>query len=118
MRAWVEQFQMMSLGAVPEYSFGTDYIPEDDHFAKLHKGEAVLTAEDAEVFRLMGGKGALERLASEPVTGAGYDMSSLLEAIGEGGDTNITQINQSPEALDAYDTYCYLQDVAQQISRR
>lgn len=117
---FVEQFQMMSLGAVPEYSFGTDYIPEDDYLAKLHKGEAVLTAEDAEVFRLMGGKGALERLASEPV-GAGIgsaELSSLLEAIGEGGDTNITQINQSPEALDAYDTYCYLQDVAQQISRR
>ena len=106
---------------IPGFSFGNDYIPKDDYVAKLHKGEAVLSAPDAEVFRSLGGKGSLEKLATAPSDNgmSSETMSKLFEAAAErGGDTNITQNNYSPENLSAYDTYRYMQQTAQQLSRR
>lgn len=35
--------------------------------AYLHKGEAVLTADEAEIYRSLGGKGSLERMLSSSV---------------------------------------------------
>lgn len=40
---------------IPKLKLGLDYVPSDDFPALLHKGEAVLTAEDAAVWRAIGG---------------------------------------------------------------
>ena len=108
-------------GSAPGYAFGSDFIPEDDFPAKLHRGEAVLSAGDAEVFRALGGKGSLERMAAEPMGGgASEEMAAALGRLAESGGTtnNITQNNYSPKELSPYDTKRYLEQVAQQLSER
>ena len=108
-------------GSAPGYAFGSDFIPEDDFPAKLHRGEAVLSAGDAEVFRALGGKGSLERMAAEPMGGgASEEMAAALGRLAESGGTtnNITQNNYSPTELSPYDTKRYLEQVAQQLSER
>ena len=45
---------------LPRFKVGLDYVPEDDFPALLHKGEMVLTAEEAEAYRRMGGLGGME----------------------------------------------------------
>lgn len=105
----------------PGYAFGKDYIPEDDFPAKLHRGEAVLSAADAEAFRKLGGKGSLEKLASAPAdSGASGQLSEVLGKLAENSGTtnNITQNNYSPKELSPYETKRYLDQVAQQLSER
>lgn len=60
------------LSTIPRLKVGLDYVPDDDFPALLHKGEAVLTAEDAAIWRSVGGSVGL----SSAVSG------------GLGGDTN------------------------------
>lgn len=56
---------------VPSYAIGSEYIPEDQ-LALLHKGEMVLTKQEATRFRDIGGLYALEQTASAPIA-ANYD---------------------------------------------
>ena len=46
--------------SLPRFKVGLDYVPEDDFPALLHKGEMVLTAEEAEAYRRLGGLGGME----------------------------------------------------------
>lgn len=62
----------INLSTIPRLKVGLDYVPDDDFPALLHKGEAVLTAEDAAIWRSVGGSVGL----SSAVSG------------GLGGDTN------------------------------
>ena len=52
---------------LPRFKTGIDLIPYDDMPALLHKGEAVLTASEAEIYRGIGGKGSLEKMLSQNV---------------------------------------------------
>ena len=96
-------------GSTPGYAFGKDFIPEDDFPARLHRGEAVLSASDAEAFRKLGGKGSLEHIAAEPMGGgASEQLSSVLGKLAESsttGEKNYTfnQYNTSPKALSRAD---------------
>ena len=62
----------INLSTIPRLKVGLDYVPDDDFPALLHKGEAVLTAEDAAIWRSVGGS---------------VGLSSAIPG-GLGGDTN------------------------------
>ena len=51
-----------SLPTLPRLRIGMDYVPEDDFPAILHKGEAVLTAEENRRLQEMGGISGLESM--------------------------------------------------------
>ena len=45
-----------NIGQIPRLRVGMDYVPSDDFPALLHRGEAVLTAEEAAVYRSLGSR--------------------------------------------------------------
>lgn len=47
---------------------GEDYVPYDNYPARLHKGEMVLTRQDADRFRDMGGLYGIEKATSVPLS--------------------------------------------------
>ena len=51
MQQALNKIQAMAAGAVPRLAVGLDYVPYDEFPALLHKGEAVLTAAEAAVWR-------------------------------------------------------------------
>ena len=60
---------------IPRLRVGMDYVPSDDFPALLHKGEAVLTAQENAIYQSAGGfEGLMQNLSSPP----------------EKADTNIT----------------------------
>lgn len=58
-------------------SVGSDYIPYDDYPARLHRGEMVLTRQEADRFRDMGGLYGIERQASVPLAVNGGGVGSV-----------------------------------------
>ena len=64
MQQALNQIQNMAAGAVPKLAVGLDYVPYDEFPALLHKGEAVLTAAEAAVWRA--GKKSGEAEAQAP----------------------------------------------------
>jgi len=63
---WVPKFggKGISIPNIPRLKVGMDYVPSDDFPALLHKGEAVLTAKEANIYRGLGGN--LENLVRFP----------------------------------------------------
>jgi hypothetical protein len=73
---------IQTVGAIPQAKCGMDYVPYDEYLVYLHKGEAVLTAEEAAAWR------AGKQVASGEVSGSS-------ESGGGGGVT----VNQYIEAV-------------------
>jgi phage-related minor tail protein len=59
----------INLPTIPRLKVGMDYVPSDFFPAFLDKGEAVLTADEASIYRMLGGN--LEGLLSSPMSSAG-----------------------------------------------
>ena len=59
----------ISLPKLPKLRVGMDYVPEDDFPAILHKGEAVLTAEENRRLQELGGISGLESMTRDLETG-------------------------------------------------
>lgn len=79
---------------VPGAKSGLDYVPYDDYLVRLHKGEKVLTAEEARTYRAGKSAGASD--------GADYDGAGVFG--GSRGVTiiqNIQSVAQTPVELAA-----------------
>ena len=65
---WVPVFggRGFSIPKIPRLRIGMDYVPEDDFPALLHKGEAVLTAEENSRLREAGGIWGLHTMMDTP----------------------------------------------------
>lgn len=75
-----------SIPHIPKLRVGMDYVPTDDFPAFLHRGEAVLTAEENAALRSIGGMGVVYSLLNTPE----YNPSS-----------SVTVENMSvPESID------------------
>ncbi len=62
-----------SEGDIPKLRVGMEYVPEDDFPALLHKGEAVLTAQENVVYRSVGGfEGIQQQLSRSAGNGDVY----------------------------------------------
>lgn len=76
-----------SLPTLAKLKVGMDYVPSDDFPALLHRGEAVLTAEDNKRLRSLGGLDGIEKLLSMGSTDSGTSVvmaqvdRELIEAI-------------------------------------
>lgn len=78
------------ISEIPRLKVGMDYVPSDDFPALLHKGESVLTAEQADIWRGIGGVNGVENLLSiqSNVDGSYKDaLAGLVNTLGTG--TNI-----------------------------
>ncbi|MDF2950781.1 MAG: hypothetical protein K0S18_364 [Anaerocolumna sp.] len=59
-----------SIPTIPRLRVGMDYVPSDDFPALLHKGEAVLTAQENGILQSLGGIRGLYDVLSQPSTKA------------------------------------------------
>ena len=66
----------IKLPTIPRLRVGMDYVPSDDFPALLHKGEAVLTAQENALYRSVGGFEGIIHTISE----RGYQDSHNAEA--------------------------------------
>lgn len=65
---WVPEFGGLgfTIPKIPRLRIGMDYVPEDDFPALLHRGEAVLTAEENARLRELGGVWGLHNMFTTP----------------------------------------------------
>lgn len=62
-----------NIPTIPKLRVGMDYVPNDDFPALLHKGEAVLTAQENALYRSVGGfEGIMQALSRSAGTGEVY----------------------------------------------
>lgn len=68
------------LGRLPGFAEGLDYVPHDNYVARLHKGEKVLTANEASAYRSGEGNARVEAAVNR----LGEILYQVLTAIKEG----------------------------------
>lgn len=66
-------------GAVGSFASGLDYVPHDGFYARLHKGEAILTSAQANEWR-GGGSGRIEALLAQMVTLLSQQKNIVLDS--------------------------------------
>ena len=69
-----------ALSGLPGHADGLDYVPRDNYVARLHKGEKVLTANEASAYRSGEGNARVE----SAVNRLGEILHQVLSAIKEG----------------------------------
>lgn len=67
----------LNIPEIPSLRIGMDEVPEDEFPAILHKKEAVLTANDAELWRGIGGAQGIDRLLTAALTGTNDGVQKI-----------------------------------------
>ncbi len=75
----------IDIPTIPRLRVGLDYVPSDDFPAFLHKGEAVLTAQENALYQANGGISGVVRSLERPYgyTGEAIDYERLARAMAE-----------------------------------
>ena len=106
--------------SIPKFSTGLAYVPKDDYKAVLHRGEAVLTSYEADLYRSIGGADTISAIADGSLNSdflsAFADLSDTLQ--NNSPNVNVTQNNYSPKALSAWEIEKSTRELAMSLSER
>lgn len=83
MQSALDQISAMAANAGPKLSVGLDYVPYDEFPAILHKGEAVLTAAEAAVWRAgkTSGEAEAQAPAQQTSSNSGITIVQNIQAV-------------------------------------
>ena len=70
-------------GSIPGLDVGMDYVPYDNYLAYLHKGEAVLTAEEANTWRAGKASATDGNSNDSGSSGGGVTVNQYIEAVAQ-----------------------------------
>lgn len=88
-----------SLPTLPRLKVGMDYVPSDDFPALLHRGEAVLTAEENKKLKELGGLDGIEKMLSG--TESNLASTSGIEKTLRDIEVNINDAAKQPIRLES-----------------
>lgn len=81
---------------IPRLKVGLDYVPSDMFPAFLHKGEAVLTAGQADLWRSLGREtGILSKITNANSTNTNFTITKIADSITVRDDSDIDAISEA-----------------------